>query len=153
QHLPCTAKQPRGGDGTTQFARAMAELNIDNLCANSPQAKGRIERAHQTLQDRVVKELRLRRISSVAEGNSFLPEFAADYNSRFARPPANPHDAHRPLRAEHDLEEIFRWKERRKLTHNLTLHYRRSLYLIEESPTARRAAGKVVDVHEREDGS
>jgi hypothetical protein len=54
------AKQPKGGDGTTQFARAMGELNIDILCANSPQAKGRVERAHLTLQDRLTKELRLR---------------------------------------------------------------------------------------------
>ena len=70
------AKQPRAGDGTTQFSRAMSELNIDILCANSPQAKGRVERAHQTLQDRLVKELRLRGIDSVAAGNAFLPAFA-----------------------------------------------------------------------------
>jgi transposase len=148
-----TAKQPRGGDGTTQFARAMAELNIDILCANSPQAKGRVERAHQTLQDRLVKELRLRGISSMEGGNAFLAAFATDYDERFARPAANPHDAHRPLRPEDDLEEIFRWKEQRRLTANLTLHYRRSLYLVEDTEAARRAAGKLVDVQEREDGS
>lgn len=147
------AKEPRGGDGTTQFGRAMAELNIDILCANSPQAKGRVERANKTLQDRLVKELRLRGIDSVEAGNAFLPAFAEDFDARFARLPANPHDAHRPLRAEDSLDDIFRWKEQRKLTRNLTLHYRRSLYLVQDTAPARAAAGKMVDVHEAEDGS
>jgi len=148
-----TAKQPRAGAGTTQFARAMSELNIDVLCANSPQAKGRVERAHQTMQDRLVKEMRLRGIDSMAAGNVFLPEFAADYDARFARAAASPHDAHRPLRSDDDLEQIFRWKEQRKLTANLTIHYERSLLLVEDTRVARAAAGKLIDVHEREDGS
>ncbi len=148
-----TAKQPQAGRGTTQFARAMSELNIDVLCANSPQAKGRVERAHLTMQDRLVKEMRLRGIDSMAAGNAFLPEFAADYNARFARAPASSHDAHRPLRSDDDLEQIFRWKEQRKLTANLTIHYERSLYLVEDTRVARAAAGKLIDVHEREDGS
>ena len=76
---------PKGGKGTTQFARAMSELNIDILCANSPQAKGRVERAHLTLQDRLVKELRLRGISRIDIANRWLPTFQADYNRRFAR--------------------------------------------------------------------
>lgn len=100
-----------------------------------------------------MKELRLRGISSIQAGNAFLPEFAADYDARFARPPANSHDAHRPLRPDDDLEEIFRWKEQRRLTGNLTIDYRRSLYLVEDSLVARAAAGKLVDVHEREDGT
>jgi hypothetical protein len=148
-----TAKQPHAGAGTTQFARAMAELNIDILCANSPQAKGRVERTHQTLQDRLVKELRLRGIDSMAAGNAFLPEFVAHYDARFARPPASPHNAHRPLRPDDDLEQIFRWKEQRKLTSNLTLHYHRSLYLIEDTLVSRTAVGKRIDVHECADGS
>jgi hypothetical protein len=116
-------------------------------------SKGRVERAHQTLQDRLVKELRLRGISSIEAGNAFLPEFAGDYDTRFARPPANAHDAHRALRPDDDLEEIFRWKEQRKMTGNLTIHYRRSLYLVEDTLVARAAAGKLVDVLEREDGT
>ena len=81
----------------------------------------RVERAHQTLQDRLVKELRLRGIDSIDAGNAFLPEFAADYDTRFARPPADLHYAHRALRPGDDLEEIFRRKEQRKLTANLTI--------------------------------
>ena len=79
--------------GMSQFGRALAELNIDIICANSPQAKGRVERVHKTLQDRLVKELRLRDIADMDGGNAFLPEFMRDYNERFARPPRNPHDA------------------------------------------------------------
>jgi hypothetical protein len=146
------AKQPKGGDGTTQFARALGELNVDILCANSPQAKGRVERAHQTLQDRLVKELRLRNISDVATANAFAPEFAADYNRRFARPPASAHDAHRPLRSSDDLDQVFRWKEQRRLTNNLVIHYNRSLYVIASSPVALAARGQLVEVHETADG-
>lgn len=69
------AKQPRGGDGITQFGRAMSELNIDIICANSAPAKGRVERANLTLQDRLVKELRLRGISTIDAANTFAPEF------------------------------------------------------------------------------
>ncbi len=77
-------KQARGD---TQFGRALSELNIDSLCANTPQAKGRVERAHLTLQDRLVKELRLRGISTPEAGNAYAPEFARDYNVRFSREP------------------------------------------------------------------
>src|SRR3954471_6064706 len=72
------------GTGLTQFGRAMKELQIELICAHSPQAKGRVERANQTLQDRLVKELRLRSIRSMAEANAYLPEFVADFNSRFS---------------------------------------------------------------------
>src|ERR1041384_3631432 len=72
------------GTGLTQFGRALKELDIQLICAHSPQAKGRVERANQTLQDRLVKELRLRSICSSEEANAYLPEFIRDYNSRFA---------------------------------------------------------------------
>ena len=84
-------------DNLTQFGRAMQELDIQILCANTPQAKGRVERANQTLQDRLVKEMRLRGISSMAQGNAYLPEFIQDFNQRFAVPPRSQNDAHRPL--------------------------------------------------------
>src|SRR6202046_5835870 len=65
-------KDAVGGDGMTQFGRALHELNIDIICANTSQAKGRVERANQTLQDRLVKELRLAGISTINSGNAFL---------------------------------------------------------------------------------
>jgi hypothetical protein len=76
-----------GGDGMTQFGRALHERNIDIICANTSQAKGRVERANLTLQDRLVKELRLAGISTMEAGNAFLPAFMEDYNRRFAKAP------------------------------------------------------------------
>ena len=91
------------GDGMTQFGRSLHALNIDILCANTPQAKGRVERANKTLQDRLVKELRLRGISTIAAGNELLPSFLTDYNARFGKEPHNPKNLHRPLSAGDDL--------------------------------------------------
>src|SRR5215813_7119824 len=76
-----------GGDGMTQFGRARHALNIDIICANSSPAKGRVERANKTLQDRLVKELRLAGAATLAEGNALLPAFIADYNARFGKAP------------------------------------------------------------------
>jgi hypothetical protein len=147
------AKEPRCGPNATQFARALGELNIDLLCANSPQAKGRVERANLTLQDRLVKELRLAGINNRDDANRFAPTFQDDFNRRFARAPTNPHDAHRPLRDDEDLDEVFRWKEERTLTQNLAVHYKGHLYIVEESPEALKLRRRVVQVHELEDGT
>ena len=138
--------------GMSQFGRALAELNIDIICANSPQAKGRVERMNETLQDRLVKELRLRGISSMEEGNAFLPEYMDEYNRRFARAPRNAHDAHRPLQDDEDLDEIFSWQEERKLSGNLTVHFKGETYLVKPEPETTALAGKRVLVHEWADG-
>ncbi|KVE70761.1 hypothetical protein WI97_00005 [Burkholderia vietnamiensis] len=75
------------GKGVTQFGRALHELNVDAFCANSSQAKGRVERADLTLQDRLVEELRLRGISTREAANAYAPSFIADFNRRFGKPP------------------------------------------------------------------
>ena len=85
----------KSGHGTTQFGRALNELNIEILCANSSQAKGRVERANRTLQDRLVKELRLAGISDMAAANAFLPAFMERYNAKFAKTPRRPDNLHR----------------------------------------------------------
>src|SRR5499427_9303964 len=104
-------KDAVGGDGMTQFGRALHDLNIDIICANTSQAKGRVERANLTLQDRLVKELRLAGISTIDAGNAFLPGFMEDFNRRFAKAPLSDKDVHRPL-SEHDhLDDAFAWKE------------------------------------------
>jgi transposase len=146
------ASEARKTAGITQFGRALSELNIDILCANTPQAKGRVERAHLTLQDRLVKELRLRGISTPEAGNAYLPEFQADYNERFAREPRSPHDAHRPVREDEDLKRIFTWQEERKLSKNLTLHYKRVTYLVAPGPETLPLVGNRCRVYEHEDG-
>jgi Winged helix-turn helix len=146
------AKDAVGGDGITQFGRVLSALNIDIICANSPQAKGRIERAFGTLQDRMVKELRLAGISRIAAANAWLPGFIDDYNKRFGRQPANAKDLHRPLTAADDLDEILAWREVRTVTHALTLHYDRMMLLLEPTPFARGLVRKKVDVVNYPDG-
>jgi hypothetical protein len=141
-----------GGDGMTQFGRALHALNIDIICANSSQAKGRVERAHKTLQDRLVKELRLAGARTLADGNALLPAFMADYNSRFAKPPANKKDLHRPLRVGDDLEDAFAWKEERTLSQALTLQYDKVIFILEPSAQATAAIGKRVTVVDYPDG-
>jgi transposase len=116
--------------GQTQFGRAMEELDIQILCASTPQAKGRVERANQTLQDRLVKELRLRGISDMTAGNAYLPEFRQDFNRRFAVVPRSNHDAHRPLLPTDNLDRILTHQETRTLTKNLTVHYNNVIYQI-----------------------
>ena len=138
--------------GVTQFGRALAALNIDIICANTPQAKGRVERMNKTLQDRLVKEMRLRGISSMAAANAYAPEFMADYNRRFAREPMNAHDSHRPLQPNEDLAHIFTWQEERTMTRNLVVHFRRLTYLIVPTPETLALAGRRVLIHEAADG-
>jgi hypothetical protein len=125
-------QQPLGeGRGMTQFGRAMQELDIQIICANSPQAKGRVERANQTLQDRLVKELRLRNLSTIEAGNKYLPEFCEDFNRRFAVPPRSTHDAHRPLLKKENLDLILTRQDTRLLSKNLTLQFNKIIYQIQ----------------------
>src|SRR5258706_4561526 len=130
------------GAGHTQFGRALSELNIDGICANTPAAKGRVERAHLTMQDRLVKELRLEKISSIEAANAFMPTYVSAYNALFAKAPRETRDAHRPVREDEDLDSIFSWREQRKGTRNLTLHYERKLYLLADTLKNRRYVGK-----------
>jgi hypothetical protein len=142
------------GEGITQFGRALHDLNIESICANSPAAKGRVERANGTLQDRLVKELRLAGISSMAEGNAFLESFRRDYNARFGRAPASDQDAHRKLiKAERvRIDDIFSWQESRAVTRSLTLQYDKVVYLIKPGPENDKIAGQHVTVFDYPDG-
>jgi hypothetical protein len=141
-----------GGDGMTQFGRALHQLNIDIICANTPQAKGRVERANGTLQDRLVKELRLAGIATVAAANAVLPAFMEDYNRRFAKDPYSEQDLHRPLGEHDDLDEAFAWKEERTVSSNLTLQYDRVLFLLEPNEITRPLARQRVTVYDYPDG-
>jgi hypothetical protein len=138
----------------TQFGRALHDLNIESICANSAPAKGRVERANSTLQDRLVKELRLAGISSIIDGNKFLETFRGDYNVRFGRIPASDHDAHRKLiKAERvRLDDIFSWQESRAVTRALTLQYDKVIYLITPGPQTNAVAGQHVTVFDYPDG-
>jgi len=138
--------------GLTQFGRAMTELDIAIICANSPQAKGRVERANQTLQDRLVKELRLQRISNAERANAYAPQFMADFNRRFGLPPADPIDAHRPLLLSHQLEHIFTVQTPRTVTQNLTVQHNKIVYQLDQPRGTRAFRGAQVMVVEDAQG-
>jgi transposase len=133
KHSIFRVNQPSAGshDDLTQFGRAMQELDIQIICANTPQAKGRVERVIQTLQDRLPKEMRLRQIASRDAGNAYLPEFIQDFNQRFAELPRSAVDLHRPLTAKEDLARILTWQETRTLSKNLTLQFQKTVYQIQ----------------------
>lgn len=140
------------GDGMTHFGRALETLNIEIICANSPQAKGRVERANGTLQDRLVKAMRLEGIATIEAANAFLPGYMARHNQRFAKAPFDPLDVHRPLAPHDDLKAEMVWREQRTVTQALTLHYNKALIILEPTEISRPLAGKRVDVCEYPDG-
>ncbi|RQP29372.1 ISNCY family transposase, partial [Burkholderia ubonensis] len=140
------------GRSVTHFGRAMYELNIDTFCANSSSAKGRVERAHLTLQDRLVKELRLRGINTIEDANAYAPSFMAAYNARFAKPPKSDFNAHRPLRDDEDLDGLLTWREMRRVTKSLTVQYDRVMYLLDDTPENRKLIHRYIEVWEYPDG-
>ncbi len=143
----------KGGAGMTQFGRALSELNIEILCANSSQAKGRVERANRTLQDRLVKELRLAGISDMEEGNAFLEDFKTRFNAKFAKPPTKPDNLHRALNVEPDrLDAVLCWRDKRYVGKQLTFSYDRKRIMLEETDTTRGLVGKYVDTYAFVDG-
>ena len=99
----------------------------------------------------MVKELRLAGVSSIEAANALMPGFIEAYNERFAKVPRDAYDAHRALRADEDLDLIFAWRELRKVTQNLTLHYERKLYLLADTDN-RQLIGKYVEVFQYPDG-
>lgn len=129
--------------GVTQFGRVLSELGIELICANSPQAKGRVERANQTLQDRLTKDMCLEGISSIEAANAWLDTFIADFNRRFARPAKYPKDLHRTVaESNEELDDIFAWQELRQLSKTLTFRYDKMIYLVEPSEENTRIAGE-----------
>ena len=153
------SKDAAGGDGVTQFGRALLALNIDIICANSPQAKGRIERAFGTLQDRMVKSLPRRRGSCGWRGYRRLPR--RTHGCLGSSPPTTrasavirriAKDLHRPLAQADDLDEILAWREERTVTRNLTLHYDRMMLILDPTPLTRGLVRKKVEVVNYPDG-
>jgi transposase len=118
------------GDGMTHLGRALHALNIEIICANSPQAKGRVGRANATLQDRLVKAMRLEGICSIEQANAFLPSYMTRHNLRFAKPALDPRDLHRPLAPHEDMEAEMVWREERTVTASLTLHYNKAMFIL-----------------------
>ena len=135
-------------NGLTQVGRALKELGIELICANSPQAKGRIERLFSTLQDRLVKEFRLRNISTIEEANEYLPQFIKKYNEKFSVAPKAKEDLHKKIEEE-KVRSAFRYKEERTLSKNLELSYQNKILQIKtEKPTYSMIKAKVLVIED-----
>jgi transposase-like protein len=132
----------------SDFERALKELGVEVVHANSPQAKGRIERLFRTLQDRLVKEMRLRRISTLEEANAFLEAYLPIYNRKFSVRPRERGNLHRPLGRGLDLDAILCIKTERTLRNDFTVAHHRKLYQVEDKVNASK-----VMVQDRMDGS
>jgi transposase len=131
--------------GITQMQRTLESLDIKLILANSPQAKGRVERANRTLQDRLIKEMRLRGITSIGEANAFAPEFIAIYNKKFSKKPMSEVNTHRSLEG-YDLERILCRHERRTLLSGCIFQYNNSFYKVQELKEIRRMEGRKVEI-------
>jgi len=132
----------------SEFERALKELGVEVIHAHSPQAKGRIERFFGTLQDRLVKEMRLRGIQSIEEANLFLEEYWPEFNRKFAVDPKEKGDLHRSVPRGLKLDDVLCIKAKRALRNDFTVAYNRRLYQVEDPIRASK-----VMVHEGLDGS
>jgi len=139
-------------DAQTQFERALEELGIELICAYSPQAKGRVERANQTLQDRLVKELRLAGIENYQDANAFLRDYLPLYNQKFAVQPILPTDCHEPLLPENDLDLIFTQRFTRILSKDLHFQFERTVYQVLTDRPAYALQGREVEVCQMKNG-
>ena len=135
----------------SQFGRAMKELNIELIHANTPQAKGRVERSHGTLQDRLIKLMSLEGISSLEEGNRYLESFRKDYNSRFGRLAFSKSNAHRSVELSLDLDRVLCRKEKRKVSKNLLVQYKHTSYQLVPGAHISSLFGKSVFILELSD--
>src|SRR5579875_1838462 len=144
-----TRQEAKGGQGMTQFGRALAELNIEILCANSSQAKGRVERANRTLQDRLVKELRLAGVNDVEAGNAFMPAFVERFNDRFSVRAARSENLHRTLNVPASrLQDILCHREQRYVGAQLTISYDRKQIILERNEVTEELARKYVELYD-----
>lgn len=140
-------------DAETQFSRAAKELGIECIHAHSPQAKGRVERANQTLQDRLVKEMRLAGISDMESANAWLPGYITGYNRRFSVEPKDTSDAHLAYSGTPvSLVRTLSVQTKRTLSKNLSCQYENQLIQVKTTGTGLGLRGARVTVHEHPDG-
>ena len=136
----------------TQFERAMKELDIEIIHANSPQAKGRVERVNRTLQDRLVKELKMAGIKTIEGANEFAQNFYIPrHNSKFAVKPQKKDNVHRPIN-EYNLDEILCLKNERILQNNFVISYNKRLLQLEKEQMTLLFPKNRINVTEQLDG-
>lgn len=122
-----------GREPMSEFERALSDLGVRVIFAQSAPAKGRIERLFKTFQDRLIKEMRLRRIKSIPEGNTFLGQYLSGFNKRFCVAALEDEDLHRPLPVGIDLDSVFSLKTPRILRNDFTVVYEGRMYQIEDT--------------------
>ena len=146
--------EPKDGNTLTQFGRALKTLDIECIHARTPQAKGRVERANKTLQDRLVKEMRLKKINTMEEGNAFLDEYMVIFNHKFSVTPKSPEDANRKLyHNDTELNYILAKQHERKLSKNLICQFKNTQYQIQTSRSNFTLKGATVTVCEYQNNS
>jgi transposase len=145
---PTIEEQLAGVEPVSQFGRALHELGVELIAAHSPQAKGRVERLFRTLQDRLLKDLRLGEIATIEAANRFLEDYLPGYNRRFAVSPAQPTDLHRPCPARGALDRILCIKTTRVLRRDWTVAHNGHLYQVHTNVRARQ-----VVIEDRLDGT
>ena len=146
-------EQLEGKRATTQFGRLMEELEIREIAANSPQAKGRIERLWGTFQDRLVSELRLADACTIEEAGEVLKRVVAEHNRRFHRQPDDPNSVYRKIEKGTDLDALFCFKYKRNVAMDNTVSFFGRTIQIEPGPGGKSYARCWVDIQERFDGS
>ncbi len=148
------AKDAQSGDGKTEFGRVAERLGIEPIHARTPQAKGRVEGANQTLQDRLVKEMRLQNVSSIEEANAYLPVFIAGWNKRFGVKPRNEASAHRPwAKTPEALDDALARREERVLSKALTFSSAGTKYCVKTGGPGTALRGAKVTLHHFADGA
>jgi transposase len=147
------AEQLAGKQSPTQLGRALEELGIQQIPAYSPQAKGRIERAWRTCQDRLVSELRLACATTLQQANAVLAGFCADYNQRFARPPADATRDFRSLPRRFDLARCLSLRYQRVVAADHTLTLGAHAIALPPLPAKRGYAGETVELFHQLDGT
>jgi len=147
-------EQLQGEEARSQFGRALKELGIEWIAAQSPQAKGRIERLFETLQDRLVKEMRLAGIDGIEVANHFLEmRFLPEWEERFTVAPRHPRNAHRRLGREHPLEEILSVRVVRKMADDHTVTWDGNRWGVPREEICAGLRGAQVEIERRLDGS
>jgi len=149
---PTPRQELRGEVPVTQFGRMCAKLGIRIIAANSPQAKGRVERNHGTHQDRLSKKMRLKQIASMEEGNRFLPTYLGGHNRRFVTAPQAAEDFHIAVPDSMELEAIFRLEETRTISNDWVVSYHGRLFQLRANNRYHAPARSKVTVCEWQDG-
>jgi transposase len=151
---PNLDEQLAGIDPKNDFEKACEKLGIEIITAYSPQAKGRVERKHGVLQDRLVKELRLANISTIEEANLFVQNGYMDsFNKKFARQPVSKEDRHVALFSQNDLRKIFVFESERRVANDWIIQFNNRLFQIQKNCTVRPQPRDRVLIHEWLDGS